>query len=134
MAGTPALKAWVPGQSGNGWGRPSGWQGASKFLKSICGEHMEKALTALLRMAFDPDTPPAVKLAAIVHALDRGLGKPPTEVMLQVGPARAAQIDLRRLTDEELEQYLALAKKALVLDDDKTIDATSTAAPAAEAK
>lgn len=123
MAGGVAnLKpAWSPGQSGNRSGKPGGWRGASREIKKLLGENCEKAIHGIVRLAFGQDTPPAVKLGALTELLNRGIGKPPTELELSVRPAAPA-LDLSRLSDEEIAHLERLTTKALPPATDEEVD------------
>ena len=117
--GLDPARTFKPGQSGNPnpGGRPNGWKGASRFIKEKFGDDCRLLISAVARLALSPDTPPSVKLQAFIELLNRGIGKPPTEVMLSIERPTAA-LDLRRLSDEELADFERLCAKCVRDDDD----------------
>jgi hypothetical protein len=92
------LKAheWKPGQSGNPGGRPR----VVGALRDLAREHTQAALDALLSIMRDEAAPSAARVAAAVHVLDRGYGRPTQHVEAAV---RAAC----DLSDQELLAIIA---------------------------
>ena len=61
-----------PGQSGNPRGRPK-----SDFaIAELCRPHTKAAVAALVSIMGDKRAPPAARVSAAGHLLDRGWGKP----------------------------------------------------------
>ena len=86
---------WKPGQSGNPNGRPR----VIGELRDLARAYTMEALETLASVMRDAEAPPAARVAAVAHILDRGYGKPTQHVSATVR-------DLREMTDAELFSYL----------------------------
>lgn len=90
------LRPWQPGQSGNPGGRPR----IVGELKDLAREHTAEAFKTLLDVCQDTEAPPAARVAAAAHILDRGYGKPTQTVNATVN-------HVKQMTDAELLAFLA---------------------------
>lgn len=87
---------WKPGQSGNPNGRPA----VVKEIRDLAREHTIEAFGTLLAVCRNEDAPPAARVAAAAHILDRGYGKPTQNINATVN-------HVRTMTDAELLAFLA---------------------------
>lgn len=72
--------AWKPGQSGNPNGRPK----IVKEIQELAREHTADALNALVAVVKNPKSPPAARVSAAEALLDRGYGRAPQSLTLDV--------------------------------------------------
>lgn len=86
---------WKPGQSGNPSGRPK----VIGEIRDLARAHTVDALETLLAVMSSKEAPPAARVSAAAHILDRGYGKPQQSVVNTIR-------DARRLTDDELYAYI----------------------------
>lgn len=86
---------WKPGQSGNPGGRPK----VVAEVRELARAHTEDALSTLASIMKNEDAPPAARVSAAAHILDRGYGKPQQSIVSTIR-------DVRQLTDDELLAYL----------------------------
>lgn len=84
-----------PGKSGNPGGRPKG----SNVVRELARAHTETALKTLVAALKDKDG--RVRVAAANSLLDRGWGKPSTEIDVYMTVMR----ELEAKSDEELAAY-----------------------------
>lgn len=93
-----ALEAyrWKPGQSGNPSGRPK----VIGELRDLARAYTIEGLETLAEVMRDKAAPPAARVAAVAHILDRGYGKPQQNISATV---RA----VRQMTDDELLAYIS---------------------------
>lgn len=87
---------WKPGQSGNPSGRPA----VIAELRDLARAHTGEALETLCEVMRDKGAPPAARVAAVSHILDRGYGKPTQHVSATVQ-------NIRQMTDDELLSYIS---------------------------
>ena len=64
------------GVSGNPNGRPD-----NKLVRTLARAHTEDAMRALVEICNDKTAPPAARVSAAGHILDRGYGKPAQEII-----------------------------------------------------
>lgn len=86
---------WKPGQSGNPGGRPK----VVGEIRDLARDHTRTAFATLLTVCRNKEAPPAARVAAAAHILDRGYGKPTQHVSATVR-------NLNQMTDDELFAYL----------------------------
>jgi len=86
---------WKPGQSGNPGGRPK----VLAEVRDLARLHTEDALSTLANIMKNEDAPPAARVSAAAHILDRGYGKPQQSIVSTIR-------DVRQLSDDELLAYL----------------------------
>lgn len=86
---------WKPGQSGNPGGRPK----VVAEVRELARAHTEDALATLASIMKNEDAPPAARVSAAAHILDRGYGKPQQSIVSTIR-------DVRQLSDDELLAYL----------------------------
>lgn len=86
---------WKPGQSGNPGGRPK----VVAEVRDLARAHTEDALATLASIMKNEGAPPAARVSAAAHILDRGYGKPQQSIVSTIR-------DVRQLTDDELLAYL----------------------------
>jgi len=86
---------WKPGQSGNPSGRPA----VIREVRDLAREHTMEAFNTLLSVCQSAEAPPAARVAAAAHILDRGYGKPTQHVSQTVR-------HIKQMTDDELLAYL----------------------------
>lgn len=67
------------GVSGNPNGRPD-----NKLVRTLARAHTEDAMMALVEICNDKSAPPAARVSAAGHILDRGYGKP-TQALEHMG-------------------------------------------------
>jgi hypothetical protein len=110
VAGSQNLRPWQPGQSGNPGGRPK-----KRVLDEVLIELLEKdggkeaseiALT-VLRKAKDGD------LRACQFIAERTQGRPPQA--LQISGEDGGVLEIRNMTDQQLEQQIAKLLKEINL-------------------
>lgn len=65
-----------PGQSGN----PGGQLKAKAEVRELARQHGPDAITALAAIMHDSGAQPSARVAAAIHLLDRGFGKPKQEI------------------------------------------------------
>jgi hypothetical protein len=92
---------WKPGQSGNPGGRPA----VIREVRDLARAHTADAFNTLLGVCQDKEAPPAARVAAAAHILDRGYGKPTQHVSQTVR-------HIKQMTDDELIAYLSGADEA----------------------
>lgn len=90
---------WKPGQSGNPNGRPA----IVRELRDLAREKTSVAMETLIEVCSDKGAPPAARVAAAAHILDRGYGKPTQHVSQTVR-------HVQKMTDDELLAYLSGAE------------------------
>jgi Family of unknown function (DUF5681) len=73
----------VKGQSGNPSGKPKTTFNG-KSLTEMAREHTDKALNALVGILDDTEAPHSAKVSAAGTLLDRGWGKPPQALVVDV--------------------------------------------------
>lgn len=86
---------WKPGQSGNPGGRPA----VIREVRDLARAHTVTAFNTLLSVCENCKAPPAARVAAAAHILDRGFGKPQQSIVSTIR-------DARRYTDDELYAFL----------------------------
>ncbi len=86
---------WKPGQSGNPGGRPK----VLGEVRELARVHTEDALATLATIMKNEAAPPAARVSAAAHILDRGYGKPQQSIVSTIR-------DVRQLSDDELLAYL----------------------------
>ena len=86
---------WKPGQSGNPGGRPK----VVGEIRDLARLHTVTAMETLITVMTSAEAPPAARVAAAAHMLDRGYGKPTQNINSVV---RQAQ----KMTDDELFAFL----------------------------
>lgn len=77
-----------PGQSGNPGGRPK----ELTEIQQLARRHAPDAIETLSGIMRDQSAPPPARVAAAVHLLDRGFGKPAQAVTGEGGGAIVVQI------------------------------------------
>lgn len=87
---------WKPGVSGNPGGRPR----VVGELKELARSYTLEAMETLAKVMRDDNAPPAARVAAVGHILDRGYGKPTQHISQTVR-------QVREMTDAELLAFLA---------------------------
>jgi hypothetical protein len=92
---------WKPGQSGNPGGRPK----VIAELKDLARAYTLEALDTLASVMRDKGAPPAARVAAVAHILDRGYGKPTQHISGTIK-------HIKQMTDDELLAYLVGADQA----------------------
>ncbi len=92
---------WKPGQSGNPNGRPA----VVREIRDLARAHTTEAFDTLLSVCKSTDAPPAARVAAAAHILDRGYGKPTQNI-------NAAVRNAQKMTDDELLAFLTGADEA----------------------
>lgn len=92
---TAGLRPWQPGQSGNPGGRPK----VIGELRDLARIHTLEALETLTEIMKDKGAPPAARVAAVSHILDRGYGKPTQTISATVQ-------NIRQMTDDELLSFI----------------------------
>lgn len=92
----PRDTRWKPGQSGNPGGRPA----VIKEIRDLARAHTMTAFNTLLAVCENSEAPPAARVSAAAHILDRGFGKPQQSIVSTIR-------DARRLTDDELYAFLS---------------------------
>lgn len=92
---------WKPGQSGNPGGRPA----VIREVRDIARGHTATAMDTLVAIMTNSEAPPAARVAAAAHVLDRGYGKPVQNVNTTVRT-------IKQMTDDELIAYLSGADEA----------------------
>jgi hypothetical protein len=100
-----------PGVSGNPDGRPRRPETIAARQIFVAVRTAARALTqeavdTLAAVMRDGRVPPTARISAAVALLDRGHGRPPQAVELNVG------YDLDRLTDDELEELERIMERA----------------------
>jgi hypothetical protein len=100
-----------PGVSGNPSGRPRRPDtiAARQILVTVrtaARALTQEAIDTLAAVMPDQKAPPAARISAAVALLDRGQGRPPQAVELNVG------CDLNRLTDDELDALEQIMERA----------------------
>jgi len=84
-----------PGQSGNPSGRPR----IIGEIRDLAREHTATAMETLITVMTSAEAPPAARVAAAAHMLDRGYGKPTQNI-------NAAVRNAQKMTDDELVAFL----------------------------
>lgn len=97
--GMANLRPWQPGESGNPSGRPA----VIRELRDLAREKTSVAMETLIEVCSDKGAPPAARVAAAAHILDRGYGKPTQHVSQTVR-------HVQKMTDDELLAYLSGAE------------------------
>lgn len=92
----PEHSRWKPGQSGNPGGRPR----VIADLQKLAQSHTEEAVETLVSVMKAKSAPPAARVAAAAHILDRGYGKPTQTV-------NATVERIGQLSDDELLAFLS---------------------------
>lgn len=92
---------WKPGQSGNPGGKPA----VIRELRDLARAYTQESIDTLAAIMKDKKAPPAARVAAVAHILDRGYGKPTQNINAQV---RNAQ----KMTDDELIAFLTSVDEA----------------------
>jgi hypothetical protein len=100
-----------PGVSGNPSGRPRRPDTIAArqifvTVKTAARALTQEAIDTLAAVMRDGRAPPTARISAAVALLDRGHGRPPQAVELNVG------YDLARLTDDELETLELIMERA----------------------
>lgn len=104
-SGNPATQ-WVPGKSGNPIGMPKEFAHVRELAKAYTGN----AVRALVEVADDPSNPARVQAAK--ELLARGHGAVEQSITVGSDPNRPLRVDVRKLSDEDLE---ALERAALAV-------------------
>ena len=91
------------------------WQGR-RDIKQLAKSYTEEALDKIVSIMRDKTAPPSVQLAAAIHILDRGWGKPTVAV-----ETPAASI-YEQMTDDELRARLARVSAQLARALEETED------------
>ena len=86
---------WQPGQSGNPGGRPK----VVGEIRDLARSYTRSAFATLLTVCRNKEAPPAARVAAAAHILDRGYGKPTQHVTATVR-------NINQMTDDELFAFL----------------------------
>lgn len=108
-------KRFRKGQSGNPRGRPK----VVAELRDLARVHGAAAMKTLADVMEDEDAPPAARIAAATHLLDRGYGKPTQHIEATVNL-------LDKLSDVE-QRALAAALEALAGASDDATGGTPSA-------
>jgi hypothetical protein len=66
----------APGQSGNPGGQPK----VTAEVRELARQHGPDAIAALASIMHDSGAQPSARVAAAIHLLDRGFGKPKQEI------------------------------------------------------
>lgn len=80
MAGKRGNPNWRKGTSGNPGGRPK----VTADVRALAQEHTTEAVGALVEIVSDREAPPAARVAAANALLDRGYGRAPQTVDVNV--------------------------------------------------
>jgi hypothetical protein len=96
---------WKPGQSGN----PSGRLKVVGEIRALAREHTQVALEALVEIVKNKKAPPAARVAAATHLLDRAYGRPETKIEIE---PRAPPEVFCSLPLEELTRMIELCNAA----------------------
>lgn len=101
---------WIKGQSAN----PSGRAKVVGDLREMARVHTPEALATLVEVMNDKSAPPAARVAAAGHVLDRGYGKPAQSmegrVEVQHSISATAASVLQALTQRAKERQAEAAK------------------------
>lgn len=97
---------WVPGKSGNPIGMPKEFAHVRDLAKAYTGN----AVRALVEVADDPGNP--ARVSAAKELLARGHGAVEQSITVGSDPNRPLRVDVRKLSDEDLE---ALERAALAV-------------------
>lgn len=104
--GAANLKPWRPGQSGNPRGRPR----VPPELRDLARAHTAAAIKALVAIMNDADASASARVAAAVAILDRGHGRPTTEIDLRAGGLSGAPpittAEFARLTPQQAYEFV----------------------------
>lgn len=85
-----------------GAGRPKGSRNkVTADIKEIAQSFGQEAITHLVEIARDGDSPPAARVAAVKEILDRGYGKAKQQL------EHSGHVSHSDLSDEELERRIA---------------------------
>jgi hypothetical protein len=87
---------WQPGQSGNPGGMPKG----ALDVKQLAREHTSSAIETLAAIMHDSGAQPSARVAAAIHLLDRGFGKPKQEIAQSGSLSIAVVTGIDRAPDE----------------------------------
>jgi len=109
---------WVAGQSANPSGRPK----VVGDLRDLAREHTEAALATLVAIMGDETAPPAARVAAAGHVLDRGYGKPAAAVDARIEVAHS-------MADTAASVLMALTERAKARKAEAMVDVTPSALP-----
>jgi hypothetical protein len=85
-----------PGQSGNPGGMPKGYMD----VKQAAREHTADAIKVLVNIMHDSGAQPSARVAAAIHLLDRGFGKPKQEIEASGSLSIAVVTGIERAPDE----------------------------------
>jgi hypothetical protein len=97
------MPRWEKGCSGNPGGRPAG----HGDLREIARRHTESALGVLVDVMQDESAPAAARVAACVHLLDRGYGRPESRARIEL-----TSVDLGdRLRRAQERVYAGIAER-----------------------
>jgi hypothetical protein len=75
--------SWKPGQSGNPSGKPR-YSPDGTDLRALARGHTVECIEMLLTIMRNPRSLPSARVAAAIHILDRGWGKPAVTVSANV--------------------------------------------------
>ncbi len=113
MQEPPSGHLWKPGKSANPLGRPTGYAGLARYIKSQTSDYREMA-DILLAIARDSEHKD--RLAAVAMLLDRGLGKPIQSIEMQAvlsrdGDEQRVALDFSKLSTDDLAKWHDLLGK-----------------------
>ena len=83
--------------------------GPRRAIRLEAARHGLKAIAKLAALLDKKGVADAAVISAAIHLLDRGYGKPAQEVRYS---GIVGNYNLEGLSDEELDQFIALARKA----------------------
>ena len=110
-----------PGNNANPRGRPPSGRALAEKIRAKAGDDAAVYVDELHRMALSRRIAPKVRVEVMRVLLDRGFGKPPTDINVSSGSALdLTGVDLDKLTDRQLEGlHDAAAKTAAILKEVK---------------
>ena len=104
------------GTSGNPRGRPPAGRSVAEHIRLRAGNNAQVYVDLLHSMALNRRIAPKVRAEVVRILLDRGWGKPTTDINVNTGNnVDLTGVDLDRLTDDQLEELHALSTRTAAI-------------------